>query len=312
MTITADHETPREATGPASSDAITFAFGDPAADVYGVARVGLSPGEDGSPQGSGLAVVFSGREPVAVRASGGLPVSGGGWDGVDAAGLRTTVEEPLRAWTVTFESEDSTTALDLRFEALSEPAELDAATAVAELGGMAGYEQLCRVGGTAKVRGGQRRIDCLGQRGHSWGAPDWDRVALARTVGAWIDEEHAVSLTAIRPAGRKLTHADEAVAATVFVPAAAVDGDEGARGLAAPLTVVDPRLSTTMDAEDRQRRAGLELWVDPDGHPLRASGEVLCGTSLDLGRLRLDCAFFAWTMDGRHGVGRYDVLRRIA
>jgi hypothetical protein len=37
---------------------------------------------------------------------------------------------------------------------------------------------------------------------------------------------------------------------------------------------------------------------------------VACGTSLELGRLRLDCAFFDWRMEGRVGVGRYDVLRR--
>jgi hypothetical protein len=311
VSITADQEAPRAASDVAFSDAVTFAFGDPAADVYAIARVGLSPGEDGSPQGSGLAVVFSGREPIAVRASGGLPVSGEGWAGVEAAGVRTTIDEPLRAWTVTFESEDGTTGFDLRFDAASEPATLDEDAPIAELGGMAGYEQLCRVTGTARVRGGQRRVDCLGQRGHSWGAPDWDRIALARTVGAWIDADHAVSLTAIRPAGKKLTHADEAIAAAVFVPAGS-NGDGGADALAVALAVEDPRLSTTTDGEGRQRRAGLELWIDPDGYPVRAAGEVLCGTSLDLGRLRLDCSFFAWTMDGVHGVGRYDVLRRVA
>ena len=63
-------------------------------------------------------------------------------------------------------------------------------------------------------------------------------------------------------------------------------------------------------ASGRQRHAGLELWVGEDGFPRRAAGEVLCGTTLDLGRLRLDCAFFRWRMDGREGVGRYDVLRR--
>ena len=31
----------------------------------------------------------------------------------------------------------------------------------------------------------------------------------------------------------------------------------------------------------------------------------------NLGRLRLDCAFFTWRMEGRSGVGRYDVLRRV-
>lgn len=307
MTVTAEHETPRPGQGAAFSDAVTFAFGDPAADVYGLARIGRSPGEDGAPQGSGLAVLFSGREPVAVRAAGGLPVAGDGWEGVDAAGVRTTVEEPLAAWTVSFESEDGSSGFELRFEAASLPGELDPESDAARLGGMTGYDQLCRVTGSARVRGGLRRVDCLGQRGHSWGAPDWDDVALARTVSAWITPTDGATLTAIRPSdGRRgtRTHADEALAATLFAP----DGD----GPAVALAVEEPRLSTTMDGELRQRRAGLELWVDPEGYPARIAGEVLCGTSLDLGRLRLDCAFFAWSMDGRHGVGRYDVVRRVA
>ena len=73
---------------------------------------------------------------------------------------------------------------------------------------------------------------------------------------------------------------------------------------------IRPRLSTTFDGEGRQRRAGLELYEDPDGYPHRGAGEVVCGTSLDLGRLRLDCAFFTWHLEGRTGLGRYDVLRR--
>lgn len=306
MSVTAEHENPRPGEGPAFSDAVTFAFGDPAADVYGLARVGRSPGEDGTPQGSGLAVLFSGREPIAVRAAGGLAVTGEGWEGVDAAGVRTTTVAPLEAWTITFESEDGTSGFDLRFETLSAPGSLEAGSAAATLGGMQGYEQLCRVTGSARVRGGLRRVDCLGQRGHSWGSPDWDGVTLARTVSAWIDPTHAATLTAIRPVARKgATHADEAISATLF----AADGEDG---LAVALPVEDPRLSTTMDAEHRQRRAGMELWLDPDGYPARLAGEVLCGTSLDLGRLRLDCAFFAWSMDGRHGVGRYDVVRRVS
>jgi hypothetical protein len=36
----------------------------------------------------------------------------------------------------------------------------------------------------------------------------------------------------------------------------------------------------------------------------------VCGTTLDLGDVRLDSAFFAWRMEGREGVGRYDVMRR--
>ena len=75
--------------------------------------------------------------------------------------------------------------------------------------------------------------------------------------------------------------------------------------------VDDPRLSTVSDVEGHQRRAGLELWVHEEDHPRRAAGELVGGTSLDLGRLRLDCAFLRWRMEGREGAGRYDILRRV-
>ncbi|MEA2246995.1 MAG: hypothetical protein QOH46_1524, partial [Solirubrobacteraceae bacterium] len=146
--------------------------------------------------------------------------------------------------------------------------------------------------------------DGLGQRGHSWGSPDWSRISLARTVGAWMGEDLAVSLAAIRPAGAG-HHEDELVAATILDHDP--ETDEARAG-----HVVDPRLSTVYDADGRQQAAGLELYLDEDGLPRRAAGEVLCGTTLDLGRLRLDCAFFRWRMEGRTGFGRYDVLRRAA
>jgi hypothetical protein len=162
---------------------------------------------------------------------------------------------------------------------------------------MDGYDQLCRFTGDATVAGRRVAIDCLGQRGHSWGAPDWDRMALARTLGVWIGEDLGVSLLAIRPADGD-RHDHESIAAYLY------EGGE-------PIRVEDPRLSTGYDGDERQRRAGLELWVDEDSHARRAAGEVLCGTSLDLGRLRLDCAFLRWHMEGREGVGRYDILRRV-
>jgi hypothetical protein len=305
MPITSAHERPQPPTSRAFSDAVTFSFGDAGADVFGVARVGLSTGDDGTPQGSGLTIVFAGREPVAVRAAGGLPVAGGApaFDAVDAAGVRTTTVAELEEWTVHVVSEDAAVELDLRFTALSEPGEIPAGSPVAGAGGMQGYEQLCHVTGTARVRGGTRTVDCLGQRGHSWGAPDWDRITVARSVSAWLGEDLAVSVTAVRGVKAK-SHADEALQAAIFAAM------EGAEGVASVVVPTDSRLTTTYDGEGRQRRAGLELYEDEDSYPHRAAGDVLCGTSLDLGRLRLDCSFFRWHMDGREGVGRYDVLRR--
>lgn len=303
MSITSAHELPQPSSSPGFSDAVTFAFGDTGAEIYAVARVGLSTGPDGAPQGSGLAIVFAGREPVSVRAAGGIAVDEPAFEAVDAAGVTTTTRAPLAEWTLQVSSEDGTVALDLTFTAVSEPGEVAVGSPVAKTGGMQGYEQLCRVTGSARVRGGTRTVDCLGQRGHSWGAPDWDRIVLARTVSAWAGEDLGVALTAVRTAKAK-SHADEALAAAVFAR------DADAEGPAAAITPQDTRLSTTYDADGRQRRAGLEIYEHEDGYPHRGAGDVLCGTSLDLGRLRLDCSFFRWQLDGREGVGRYDILRR--
>ncbi len=306
MSITSAHERPQPQTSASFSDAVTFTFADAGADVFGLARVGLSGGPAGAPQGSGLAIVFAGREPVAVRAAGGISVGDGGFEAVQAAGVQTTTVQPLDRWTVCFVSDDETIALDLEFRALSEPGEVAAGSPVATKGGMQGYEQLCHVTGTARVRGGTRTIDCLGQRGHSWGAPDWDRITVARSLSAWVGPDLGVSLTAVRPAKAK-GHSDEALAVSLFVGGAEAEGD-GA--LARAVVPEDCRLSTVYDSEGRQRRAGFELYEDEDGYPHRAAGDVLCGTSLDLGRLRLDCAFFRWRLDGREGIGRYDIVRR--
>ncbi|HEX2084443.1 MAG TPA: hypothetical protein VHF89_02060 [Solirubrobacteraceae bacterium] len=235
------------------TEAVSVAFGDRAAGLYGVARTGMG-------------ILFDGDEPVAVRTD-GVRIDGG---------------DPQQPWRATLDG-----VFELEVEALASPAEV-------ALGGISGYEQLCRVRGTA----GGRSVDCLGQRGRSWGRLDLSKLALARTVSAWLDEQTAVTVSAIRDQSAK-HHADEEIAAHLVL-----GGN--------PVPVADPRLSTRYDGEGRHVHAGLELWVsDGDGEfPHRAAGDVLCGTTLDLGSVRLDCAFFEWHMDGRTGVGRYDVLRR--
>ena len=296
MTVTAEDDAPRPPAGDGFSDAVTIAFGDERAELYGIARLGLADGG-----ASGLAILFHHGEPVAVRAEGGVAADAPqSWDEVSAAGLDTAVVVPLHAWRLSYAPDDA--SLDLDLSAVGAIAELDPASPLAELGGMAGFEQALRVTGAATVRGERVAVDGLGQRGRSWGTPDWERMALARTVGAWLGDDLAVSLSAIRPA-RASDHENERIAATIL------DRDpesDAARALA----VADPRLSTTYDGEGQQRAAGLELFVDDDALPRRAAGEVVCGTTLDLGRLRLQCAFFRWRMEGRTGVGRYDVLAR--
>ena len=284
--ITPEHESRRPATGNGFSDAVSFAFADPARELYGMARLGVGGG-----QGSALALLMHGREPVGAIAEGALPVEGEpDWADFSAAGLRATVEAPLESWRLACDGDRF--ALDLAFEAISPPGQ------VAPAPGGDGYEQLCRVVGTIRAGAETLAVDGLGQRGHGWGAPDWSTIELTRAVSAWLDDDAlgGVALAGARPAGAG-GHAEESVAAVL------VEGGEA-------LAVADPRLSTTYDGDGHTRRVGLELWVTEDGYPLRAAGEVLCGTSLDLGALQMDVAFLRWHAEGRDGVGRYEILRR--
>ena len=297
MAVGPEHDAPQVPGAQGFVDAVTVAFADPAQELFGMARLGLSV--DGP---SALAVLFAGGQPVLVRTEPGTePIAAGAWEDVTAAGLRTAVVEPLGRWTASLDGrEEGGFALEL--VACSEPAELAAGSAVAAAGGSRGFEQMCTVEGTVRAGGRVYEVRCLGQRGRLWGAPDWEGMAFTRRVGAWLDADHAVALSAVRSAGVD-GHGDEALSAWLF--------EGGPPAVALP--VQEPRLSTTYDGEGRQRQAGLELWIrDDDDHPRRAAGAVLCGTSLELGRLRLECAFFGWLMDGRAGAGCYDVLRRTA
>ena len=261
------------------ADAVTLSWGDPSADVYGLARVGISDGSSAS----ALGVLFAGDEVVESVADGDAGLTGQDWSEVSAGPLSLSTLTPDESWRLVWED-----SIDLRFTASSPPLAVSGA-------GIEGEERLCRVEGTA----GGRRLTCLGQRGRSRGVAEWDRLVLARSLSAWWDDR-AVVVSALRPAKAR-DHAREELTAWLV--------DEAAGGA---VPVAEPRLSTTYDAEGRQRRAGLELWLGDhdDEVPRRAAGEVACGTSLELGRLRLDCAFFDWRMEGREGPGRYDVLRR--
>ena len=290
MAIGPEHEAARPPAGEGFTDAVTYAFGDRVAGLYGLARLGLSPAPDGGVQASGLGVLFSGREPVGVVAEGAVALGADAdWTLLELPGMSAAVESPLERWTVAMTAGDGT-GFELELAAISMPAPFEA-------GGMTGYEQLCRVSGTVRAGDDVVEIDGLGQRGHAWGDPDWDSIELTRSVSAWLGDDAlgGVAFSSARPVGTP--HAAELVAAML------VEGGEA-------VEVIDPRLSTTYDGDGHTRRAGLELWVTEDGYPLRAAGEVVCGTTMDLGALRLDLAFMRWHAEGRDGVGRYEILRR--
>jgi hypothetical protein len=276
-------EEPQPSSAPGFADAVTFAFGDLGSERYGFARLGVADDR----VGSALAVLFAGRDCVAALARGDVEVAPG-WTFQAVAGVSASVAEPLERWRVAFAGEGA--GFELEFEAAAPPASVESA-------GVRGYEQLCHVRGTVTAGGRAAAVQCLGQRGHQWGVVWWASLASTRALGAWLPDGPSVALGAARPL-RAHGHAEEARWGALLGP-----GE--------PVAIADPRWSTTYDGEGRQRRVGLELWVDQeDEAPLRACGEVVCGSTLELGALRLECAFLRWHAEGRAGAGRYDVLRR--
>ena len=167
-------------------------------------------------------------------------------------------------------------------------------------GERAGSEELavCRVLGELRRDGRVDEIACLGIRSDAASGSDPEQVSLTRSIAIAFSDGGILALLAARPAGAS-DHGEEDVVAAL------ADAD----GVATQ--VREPLLSTQYDDAGRHVRATLELWPESESGPrppLRAAGSIVCGTSIRLGERRLDIAFFRWTMDGRPGLGRYEVL----
>lgn len=152
--------------------------------------------------------------------------------------------------------------------------------------------RVCRARGT--VAG--RRTDGLGTATETSSPPAWEELDALRSVSALFGPERALLATARRPRGA-LGHGQELTAAHILSPA----GVE---------PVEEVRLSTLYDGDGRQRSAGLELWLPGQDFPRRASGRTVAGASIALEGLRVNAAVFAWSMEGREGLGAYDVTVR--
>jgi len=73
------------------------------------------------------------------------------------------------------------------------------------------------------------------------------------------------------------------------------------------VSVDDPRLSTTYDADGTQLRTGLELWESEESEfPLRLAAERVARTQFELGEVSFDCAFLRWHHEGEIGPGVYE------
>jgi hypothetical protein len=160
----------------------------------------------------------------------------------------------------------------------------------ADLGGVRAY--VVRVRGEALGR----KVDCLGTLSETEVAPSWEELDAVRSISALVDEQHALVAIARRPRGA-VGHGDEEVTARL------VEDD-------AVLPVETARISTVYDSSGRQRSAGLELWVKGEEYARRGSGLVIAGSSLDLEGLEVHVAVFRWRLDGREGIGAYELMLR--
>ena len=172
-------------------------------------------------------------------------------------------------------------ALALEFEPVS-PA--------ADLGGV--HARVARVTGEA----GGRRVDGLGRVPETDAPPRWEELDAIRAVSALVDEQHALLAVARRPRGA-VGHGDERVTACLLEEDSLID-------------VETARISTVYDGGGRQRSAGLELWLPGEDYPRRGSGLVIAGSSLDLDGLHAHVAVFRWRLDGREGIGSYELMLR--
>jgi hypothetical protein len=118
-----------------------------------------------------------------------------------------------------------------------------------------------------------------------------------RSIGIVFSDGGLLALSAVRPAGAG-GHGAEEVAAVLCDP----DG--------APIEVSEALLSTEYGEDGVQRRATLELWTDGEqGQPLRGAGTLISAAKVRRRGLNADVAFFRWSVEGRDGLGHYEIVR---
>jgi hypothetical protein len=120
---------------------------------------------------------------------------------------------------------------------------------------------------------------------------------LRRSIGIVFSDGGLLALTAVRP-GSSDAHGDEIVATVLCGP----DG--------APVEMSETLLSTEYGPDGVQRRATLELWSNgEEGQPLRGAGTLISAAKVRREGLTADVAFFRWSVEGRDGLGHYEVVR---
>jgi hypothetical protein len=121
--------------------------------------------------------------------------------------------------------------------------------------------------------------------------------ALRRSIGIVFSDGGLLALSAVRPAGAE-HHGAEEIVAILCDP----DG--------APVELSEALLSTEYGPDGVQRRATLELWPDDEaGQPMRGAGTLISSSAVRRPGMSAEIAFFRWSLEGREGLGHYEVVR---
>jgi len=120
---------------------------------------------------------------------------------------------------------------------------------------------------------------------------------VRRSIGIVFSDGGLLALTSNLPDGAG-AHGEEQVTAVLCDP----DG--------APLQFEEALLSTEYGEDRVQRRATLELWPDlEEMRPLRGAGTLISSVCVRRHGLDSQIAFFRWSVEGREGLGTYEVAR---
>lgn len=167
---------------------------------------------------------------------------------------------------------------------------------------------LCRAIGT--LQRGEEEIE-IGSVAISFASDAESRPqASRRSIAVVLADGGLLAASAVRPPGAE-HHSDEALVAALAEPGRPADGGPDDVAVAACEHRFDEvLLSTSYDSEGMQRRATLELWPagDSGDPPVRGAGTIVCGTTLEVDGARIDTAFFRWSIEGRPGFGRYEIM----
>jgi hypothetical protein len=118
-----------------------------------------------------------------------------------------------------------------------------------------------------------------------------------RSIGVVFSDGGLLALSAARPASAD-SHGDEQISAVLCDP----DG--------APVDISEALLSTEYGPDGVQRRATLELWTDDDdSQPLRGGGTLISSARVQRADSVSEVAFFRWSVEGREGLGHYELIR---